>query len=306
MADTNETEEQRAQREQREQAERRELLNQANQAEADGLRVQAIELPKYMPDYPKVWLAVVKAQFSPRTQEATKYGALLRALAPTVLRELLDVVTNNPTFEDVSAALIKRFDRTDDERLRQLFNKTELGDLKPSQLLRRMNECAADQIGLEASIIPRLWREHLPPQVQDVLEVSTGTPEELAAIADRVIKRTREIHAVSAATGTTTLASAVPAYTADSTNAAGQTPFEKQMLQMFGELKLQVEEIQRGRTRERSNDNNSDNRGRSRTYSRGRSRSRPRYEPKAGICWYHFRFGAESKKCVEPCKFKKN
>lgn len=151
-------------------------------------RVEVIELPKFMPECPRAWIAIAEARFTNRTQEATKYAALMRALPANVVRELLDVIAETPSYAAVSQALVDRFDRTADDRLRQLFSKTELGDLKPSQLLRRMKECAAGQEGLAPEIIPRLWRERLPREVQNLLEAVKGTPEQIASIADTLIR----------------------------------------------------------------------------------------------------------------------
>lgn len=68
-------------------------------------------------------------------------------------------------------------------------------------------------------------------------------------------------------------------------------------------MAIQIDEIQRSRSRD-NNDRRSNDRGRNN--NRSRSRSRPRYDPEMGICWYHFRFGADATKCVKPCKLSKN
>jgi len=47
-------------------------------------------------------------------------------------------------------------------------------------------------------------------------------------------------------------------------------------------------------------------RGRERARSRSRDRARSKTSKKDGICYYHRRFGEETKKCTKPCTFQGN
>jgi len=47
-------------------------------------------------------------------------------------------------------------------------------------------------------------------------------------------------------------------------------------------------------------------RGRERARSRLRSRARSKTPNEEGVCFYHRRFGAEARKCTQPCSFKGN
>nr|XP_037870021.1 uncharacterized protein LOC110385715 isoform X4 [Bombyx mori] len=60
----------------------------------------------------------------------------------------------------------------------------ELGDQKPSQLLRRMRDLARDKIPDDTLRV--LWQGHLPAPVRTVLAITeTKDMEKLAAAADK-------------------------------------------------------------------------------------------------------------------------
>nr|XP_037870018.1 uncharacterized protein LOC110385715 isoform X1 [Bombyx mori] len=63
----------------------------------------------------------------------------------------------------------------------------ELGDQKPSQLLRRMRDLARDKIPDDTLRV--LWQGHLPAPVRTVLAITeTKDMEKLAAAADKVME----------------------------------------------------------------------------------------------------------------------
>ena len=92
-----------------------------------------------------MWFAQVEAQFSTRgiTVERTKYDYIIAALSPDTAMEVRDLILNTPAdtpYTVLKRELIRRTAGSNQQKLQRLFNEVELGDQKPSQLLRRMRQ----------------------------------------------------------------------------------------------------------------------------------------------------------------------
>ncbi len=86
--------------------------------------------------------------------------------------------------------LTKRTSLSEQRRLQQLFTGEELGDRKPTQLLRRMQQLLGDRPGVDPTFLKELFLQRLPQSVRMVL---ASTPEgttlsALAEMADKIIE----------------------------------------------------------------------------------------------------------------------
>lgn len=110
-------------------------------------------------------------------------------------------LTEDP-YTVLKAQLTKRTTDSEQCKLQQLFTSEELGERKPTQLLRRMQQLLGDRPGItEGSFLKELFLQRLPPNVRMVL---ASTPEgttldKLADLADKIM----EVAAPSVATITT-------------------------------------------------------------------------------------------------------
>ncbi|BHF70466.1 hypothetical protein SprV_0301351700 [Sparganum proliferum] len=238
-----------------------------------------VKLPTFWPRNFELWIARCEAEFEAGniTRQETMFNHLQRCLPDDYAEELCDLLIHRPLeqpYDKLKEALVKRVAMTEERRLRQLLTGEELGDRKPSQLLRRMQQLVGER-KFETSILRQLFLQRLPLDVQTVLAVSQGSMEELAELADKVMAlRVAETHSVSHAA----------------------TPISQEydqridrLEQLVMQLTNQLSAITKGDPR----------RSRNRRRSSSRSRNRRRQSP-GGVCWYHQQFGEAARRCLKP------
>ena len=152
----------------------------------------SLKLPPFWPSDPLVWFAHVDAQFNTRniSSEKTMFNYVVASLAPEYAQEVRDLILKSPNTQPYSALKSALVERTEQRRLQQLFNAEELGDRKPTQLLRRMQQLLGDKASsTDASFLCELFLQRLPPNVRMVLASSDTTDlEKLAQLADKIVE----------------------------------------------------------------------------------------------------------------------
>ncbi|XP_063963282.1 uncharacterized protein LOC135156084 [Lytechinus pictus] len=141
----------------------------------------ALKLPPFWRNDPEVWFAQAEAQFATRNivVESTKYSYVIATLPPEVAQDIRDVLINPPVSEPYTTLkkkIIARTTESEQRRVQMLLTEEELGDRKPSQLLRRMEQLVGDQ-KLERGILRQLFLQRLPHNVRLIL---ASTSESLA------------------------------------------------------------------------------------------------------------------------------
>ncbi len=145
-------------------------------AEAGRITAVSLKLPPYWPSDPHIWFAQIEAQFNTRniTSERTRFDYVISSLAPEVAHEVRDLLLKPPTatqYTTLKAALIQRTTLSEQRRLQQLFSTEELGDLKPTQLLRHIQQLLGDKV-TDSSFLRELFLQRLPSDVRMVLASS--------------------------------------------------------------------------------------------------------------------------------------
>ncbi|KAH8034268.1 hypothetical protein HPB51_022094 [Rhipicephalus microplus] len=107
--------------------------------------IQHVNLPSFWPNSPSTWFLQVEAHFRLRkiTSQQTRYWNLVSCLPPDVADDLADILASphlSHPYDTLQAAIISRKSESEHSRLQQLITATELGDRRPSQLLRRMRQ----------------------------------------------------------------------------------------------------------------------------------------------------------------------
>lgn len=258
------------------------VLRAAPEPEVNAVSLNT-KIPEFWIEQPRLWFHQLEAILTPqKISEENRYLILVAKLGKNELRQISDIL-NNPPAENkylaVKTRLLQVYEESETQQLQQLLGELELGDQKPSQLLRRMRELAIKKLSDETLKI--LWLGRLPQTVRAVLTVcEVQEMDKLAQIADKVLDTTR-------ANEVTEIKAQVP-------SAIEKLTRQVEMLQ------LEIAGLQR------------EPRGRERSFSRNRQASTSRNHrraPQPGdqdyLCWYHFKFGQKARKCGDQCTYNK-
>lgn len=249
--------------------------------------IQSRLLP-FWREIPRAWFVQFEAVVDPlKTSDDQKFRYVLQQLQATDLQHLTDILYNPPATDKYNAVknrLLAAYEKSDVRNFQKLTSGLELGDQKPTQLLRRMRELGRGMITDEGLRIE--WLKHLPTQVRVVLSVNTeSTLETLAAMADKMVEYSEPASAN------------IQAVSKEASDSGAPTPFE-QLAKQVERLTLEIAEL-RGRSTQRYS--------RNRRYDRSHSRSRQRSKSSAKRgdptweCRFHYRFGDKARRCESPC-----
>ena len=205
-------------------------------------------------------------------------------LTPDIAIEIRDLILRPPEenpYNALKAQLIKRTADSEQRHLQQLLSTEELGDRKPTQLLRRLQQLAGDTPGLlDGNFLKELFLQRLPSQVRMVLaSTRDGTPiEDLAQLADKIIE-----------------VAAPPIISTVSTQSSEMEQLRAEIASLTKVVSsLQQQQCFRRRSK-------SPYRGRSPGPARHRRPPTSDLQQDADLCWYHQTFGDDARKCKPPC-----
>lgn len=265
-------------------------------------------------DDPEIWFLQLEAQFGLAgvVADNTKYSYLVSAIdneTVKCVRDKLLVPPNANKYDLLKQTIIERLCDSAKAKLNRLLSGMQLGDKKPSQLLREMQTLATQQITGEA--LQTMWLQRLPLNAQQILSGMEDVGlERLASAADKVleVQRPADIFAVS---------SFDPQDNSSNSNVIAELQRSNTLLQQTNSKLLQRIDCLTKQFGNLGNGRNNDNntRGRSnfrnvspfssqdnRQRQRNRSRSVKQVDQYPN-CWYHFKFGKDAKNCIKPCKY---
>lgn len=246
------------------------------------------KVPPFYSDKPDLWFHQVEAQFRNNkiTRDQTKYDHILSNLDPKYLDVIAHIIRDPPPqdkYEKIKSTLIKEFQHSDENRLRQLLQGIDLGDRKPSALLRQMREISKNMIS--DTVLETLWSSKLPETLRAIIACMNTSIEDKSEKADKIMDRS------NFETSTT-------AYRLNSNvNSVQSCEFTAQI----AALTKQVSELSNkfnNRPRSRSNSRIKFNNSKSSNTNNGNNENK-KYEQ----CWYHFKFNGNARNCTDWCKF---
>jgi hypothetical protein len=111
----------------------------------------APKLPPFWESNPRVWFKQIESNFAIAgiTQDTTKYNHVVASIEARYLQQVEELILDPPAVEKyakLKERLIKEFSDSETKKLNTLLQTIELGDQKPSHLLREMKKLAGVRI----------------------------------------------------------------------------------------------------------------------------------------------------------------
>ncbi|XP_047037600.1 uncharacterized protein LOC124642896 [Helicoverpa zea] len=158
--------------------------------------VATISLPARLPPFwrqnPRLWFAQFEAAVAAsKLGDEQKFNLVVPLLGCNNLELITDLILEPPAtgkYQTLKERLIATFQESDDRQLQKLLSGLELGDQKPSHLLRRMRDLGGKLLSQEALKV--MWLKQLPAYVRFVLSINTESSlETIAAMADKMLEQ---------------------------------------------------------------------------------------------------------------------
>lgn len=248
-------------------------------------------IPDFWKESPRLWFAQFEAVVAnQKLGDESRYNLTVAKLSREHVEQVSDIVLTPPDtkkYEALKNRLLVVYEESEVRQVQKLLKELELGDQKPSQLLRRMRDLARNKFRDETLSV--LWMGHLPAAVQAVLTVSEVKDlEKLATMADKVVETTRfaEIQELSSTRSSVTAS-------------------QPNLVEQIAQLTQRLNHLETSRSRGRSSGRKGYRKPyRSASQSRDRSGQVKRRNPN-WLCFYHFRYKEKANKCIQPCAWQK-
>nr|VZI19315.1 unnamed protein product [Spirometra erinaceieuropaei] len=244
--------------------------------------IHTFDLPSVWLGDISLWLRTVESRFALRqiTREDTNFHYIVTALPMDIATDLRDIIGCPPTeapYTALKEALISRISLSTQKRLQRLISEEDLGNRKPTQLLRRLDQ-SADGQKLDATMFKQLFLQRLPPSVQAILvpNIPSSTVQMLAETADRILEYYQPPVTVNVASRSTT------------------APTIDDVVKRLDALTLEVSQLRATRVYNL----------RSPAISRRPRPPTPNQPTVDGFYWYNHSYGSNAHRCHSPCNYK--
>ena len=285
------------------------LLNDPNNSKNATNRVKkmtgsSIPVAPFSKKDPASWFRQLEATFviNEITDDDIRYAHLQARLDPELLSSISEFFKVPPTenkYESLKDKLTSRYTDSRDNQVLQLLEGLSLGDRKPSELLSEIQRLAANDIA--ENVIRAMFIKKLPENLMGILAGSNEPIGSLGLLADRIHNFTSNISIAAASTGQPSIA------------AIRQVDPNTQLLNILVEsvskLTMKIAELESrppcsghsSRYQQRSPSRNQHSPSRNRSPYRPRDESRQRSKVPEGleVCYYHYTFGKNAKKCKQ-------
>lgn len=247
------------------------MTDETIQQHIEVLNTASAKLPTFYTDDPETWFLQADAIFTADRiiSQSTRFNRTFGQLPRQVVTQVADIATEpgDKPYDTLKGRLVAIYGATKSQKIQQTLDNTQLGDQRPSQLLRKMQL----QMGTTTpeEILRVLWTRALPTRVQAIIAAwEKEDLKKLAEIADRVIGVAHQTNIASV--------------NAESPNN------QQEMKKQIEALTEKFNDLQCGKETRRHNE-------------RQRSRSRSN----DGLCYYHKQWGTTARKCQQPCSWRR-
>ena len=152
----------------------------------------AVKIPPFWSRNVSLWFHQVECQFAIGniTNEVTKYHYVMGSLDSEIASLVSDFISkpmSTTPYSDLKKRLATEFEESEGRKARKLLNELDLGDKKPTALLREMRSLAGNQV--TDDFLMNIFIQRLPTSARTVLaatqEVNLDT---LAVLADKIME----------------------------------------------------------------------------------------------------------------------
>ena len=271
--------------------------------EVDAHIAARVTLPCVWRNSVSLWLTKAEGLFALHQiqSQRSKFNLVLQALTEEEMLEVSDVIRNPPAespYDALKAAMTERFGKTNDAQIKEVLDGLHMGDRSPSSFWRILKDKAG--ANFPEATLKSIWRSRLPEAISAIIAAHDAAGhnvgmEVLCNVADTVHLHVKPVQVFAAAAPSPPAAQADPV-----AKLCQQIEALTKRLSRF-ELQQQ-QQSSRGRSPsparlQATSSGNSNNRG------RGRSASRTRGRMFNGICYFHHKFGAAARNCLEGCTY---
>ncbi|RLU21744.1 hypothetical protein DMN91_006120 [Ooceraea biroi] len=237
-----------------------------------------VRLPTFWKKRPALWFIQLESEFTAYRvhSDDIKFSAIIRHLDEETMTAVADALESPPAsdkYTHLKSVLIERFTDSQEKQLRKLLLGIELGEKKPSVLLREMRTLS----GANATdgLLRTLWIQRLPERIQELLTMfDEASLTKLADCADKAWEHST--HSVA-----TTL---------------NVTPSDNALQTLTQQVQELIKSVTALQTRDRDESSKW-----KLSRSRQRSTNRSKTPQRGGECYYHRRFGNKARKCEPLC-----
>lgn len=260
------------------------MYNHPDDPTSQAYAVRAVKTCTFWRDHAKTWFTQIEAKFRAHNirSDDLKFCVVIDNLDKESMLEVADIIEAPPVadkYQRLKETLVSRLTDSDEKRWRKLLNDVELGDRKPTHLLREMRRLTGNAV--DEQLLQTIWMQRLPTRIQELLSVAEGVAiDKLAELADKALERT------------------LPAIASVDVHTVDTSTTQTSVLSAIENLTQQIQRLTSGQGR------NSRARFRPRTRSNSRSAARDKSRtPK--FCFYHKKFGKNARNCTQPCSWTK-
>lgn len=248
---------------------------------------KSLKLPPFSSREIDFWFNQVEAAFRNGnvTDDQSKFDFIIMGLDSDICSEIQDVLENPPRhakYDCLKSCLQKRLKDSEDKKISRILDHTSIGDRTPSQFLRLLRK--ESKIS-DSRVLKGIWKKALPANVRLSLAGRSDDLDSLAAIADEIMDEDEAIASIRKS-------DSPKSYSRESDprrETAGN--LEKSIELLSKTLEKVVTDVRDLRmTSSKSN-----------IGSRKLDSGNPKSD---SLCHYHATYGAEARKCRDPCSYK--
>ncbi|GFX67756.1 transposon Tf2-6 polyprotein [Trichonephila clavipes] len=149
----------------------------------------SVKVPPFWEEKPEICFFQVEAQFSIANikQEETKFNYFVAQLGTKFIENIWDIIqSDEKKYSCAKNRLLSIFKDSEEKCIKKLLTGISLGDMKPSQLLRKMKSLAVCGVNISEKVLRTLWLDKLPDSIKNILVISSENLKNLSVMVDKI------------------------------------------------------------------------------------------------------------------------